>query len=73
MLTSLYKDPQSEILLGGSLIPVAPANVDPMDWADWFETNAVDKMTLQTLQLNTAVERGSNDSSSTKFITRLDR
>ncbi|RUS89316.1 hypothetical protein EGW08_002923 [Elysia chlorotica] len=73
VIGSVYREPQSEILLGGTLIPVPPATIDPMEYAEWFEQTADDKMTLKTLQLNTTVERCTNEASSTNFVARLDR
>ncbi|KAK6172547.1 hypothetical protein SNE40_016179 [Patella caerulea] len=72
ILTATYKDPAAEIMLGTTLIPTPPANVDPREYGDWFDKTA-NEMALESLQLHVSVEKECNDASSVVFVRSLDR
>ncbi|XP_055866060.1 uncharacterized protein LOC106055129 isoform X2 [Biomphalaria glabrata] len=72
ILTAVYKNPQSKIQLGSALIPVPPSTIDVIEMADWFEQYVNEEINLSVLQLSTSIEKATNESSSAKFLSRLE-
>nr|XP_022320176.1 dynein beta chain, flagellar outer arm-like isoform X6 [Crassostrea virginica] len=72
VLNSLYQDSTGSLVLGSVAIPTPPANVDPVDFGQWYEENVDEEFTLGALQLHTSVERETIDSEATDFIRNLD-
>ncbi|XP_070202269.1 uncharacterized protein [Littorina saxatilis] len=73
VLEAVYRDPSAEILLGTELIPTPPAEIEPIEYADWFEKVAPEDMTLGALQLHTSIEQQANDASAHRFIKKMFR
>ncbi|XP_062610301.1 uncharacterized protein LOC134272083 isoform X2 [Saccostrea cucullata] len=72
VLNSLYQDSTGSLVLGSVAIPTPPANVDPVDFGQWYEDNVDEEFTLGALQLHSSVEREAIDSEATGFIRNLD-
>ncbi|XP_056010102.1 uncharacterized protein LOC125667097 [Ostrea edulis] len=72
VLNSLYQDSTGSLVLGSVAIPTPPANVDPVDFGQWYENNVDEEFTLGALQLHSSVEKETIDSEATDFIRNLD-
>ncbi|KAJ8316357.1 hypothetical protein KUTeg_006371 [Tegillarca granosa] len=72
VVKNLSQDTSGNLTLGGVSIPTPPANVDPVDFGNWYEKNVDEEFTLPALQLHSSVEKESNDAVSGVFIKNLD-
>ncbi|KAK3108743.1 hypothetical protein FSP39_014630 [Pinctada imbricata] len=72
VLTNLYQDSSGSLVLGSVAIPTPPANVDPVDFGSWYEKNVDEEFTLNALQLHNSVEKETNESEASVFISHLD-
>lgn len=61
LLTTAQQQSSSVLSLGTTVIPIPPANVDPADYASWFQDKtASERNNLDTpgaLSLNSSVQR----------------
>ncbi|XP_053409232.1 uncharacterized protein LOC123561373 isoform X4 [Mercenaria mercenaria] len=72
VLHNVYTDSSGTLVLGTVAIPTPPANVEPSEYAWWYEKNVDEEFTLAALQLHTSVEKEACVASSTEFITHMD-
>ncbi|XP_052258855.1 uncharacterized protein LOC127863384 isoform X2 [Dreissena polymorpha] len=73
VLHNIYTDSSGTLVLGTVAVPTPPANVEPSEYAWWYEKNVDEDFTLAALQLHTSVEREACVASSTQFIQHMDQ